>query len=314
MGTREDVSPVALFAFRRPMHLTRTLEALARNPQAVHTEVFAFVDAPKESSDTPLVDEVSRTLEEFAESNAFKRLDVHQAREPKGLAQSVIEGLSLVFRDHDRVIGLEDDIVLAPTGLRFLNEALDAYEHDRLVWSVSAFAPPLQMPAGYDEKIYFSRRASSWGYATWRDRWEAVDWDNEYFHRLAASPRFRRRFALGGNDLPPMLDKQLAGVVDSWAIRWCARQAELGSLTVYPTESLVLNTGLDGSGTHSPVLAGAAGSLGTWGGAAGGFGAQRLNSQISRRFRKYYVSRTRLLASRMWALGRAVFRRTAGEP
>ena len=306
------VSPIALFAFRRPRHLARTLHALARNPQAMETEIYAFVDASKKSSDAPCIDDVCATLEKFATSDAFKRVEVLRAAEPKGLARSVIEGLSLVLRDHDRVIGLEDDIVLAPTALGFLNGALDAYERDRDVWSVSAFAPPLKMPAGYDQSIYFTRRASSWGYATWKDRWEEMTWDSAYFESLASSPQFRRRFALGGNDLPPMLDNQLAGLIDSWAVRWCARQAELGALTVYPTHSLVLNTGLDGSGTHSPVVEGSAGSLGSWEPAGGGFGEARLNSQISKRFGNYYVSRRRLLASKVWGQRRVVFRWASG--
>jgi hypothetical protein len=297
-------APVALFAFRRPTHLRETLNALALNDEARSTEVVAFVDAAADVADRPLVDAVCETLAEFGRTRAFAKLDVHRATEPKGLARSVIEGLSLVLAEHDRVIGLEDDIVLAPSGLAFLNSALDAYSEDRRVWSVSAFSPALRLPRGYDQDVYFSPRASSWGYGTWRDRWDEMSWDTRAFERLAGDPRYRRKFARGGNDLPPMLDKQLSGEIDSWAVRWCARQAEIGALTVYPVRSLVRNSGLDGSGTHSPVVEEMKGQLGTWNPGASSFPQPVLRAAVTRRFRGQYVSRTRLLASKLWQMRR----------
>lgn len=291
-------APIALFAFRRPVHLHATLEALASNPEAPETDVYAFIDAPRLANDDHLVEGVALTLAEFAERGVFRRLDVSRADAPRGLARSVIDGISAVLQNHDRVIGLEDDILLAPTGLSFLNAALDAYATNSRVWSVSAFTPQLRMPPGFRDSIFFTRRASSWGYATWRDRWEEMDWTPEHFRRLARDRNFRRRLALGGNDLPSMLDKQLAGEIDSWAVRWCAQQAELRAMTAYPRDSLVVNTGMDGSGTHSPIAEQDPQTLGSWR-EGDTFPEPGLDPTVSRAFRRGYVSRRRLLASRL---------------
>ena len=48
-----------------------------------------------------------------------------------------------------------------------------------------------------------------------------------------------------------MLEDQIAGRNDSWAIRWRASSFLNDKLTLYPKISLVYNTGTDGSGTNS---------------------------------------------------------------
>lgn len=50
-----------------------------------------------------------------------------------------------------------------------------------------------------------------------------------------------------------MLDAQMEGKIDSWAIRWCYTQSKKNMFTVYPVKSRVRNIGLDGSGTHSGI-------------------------------------------------------------
>lgn len=47
-----------------------------------------------------------------------------------------------------------------------------------------------------------------------------------------------------------MLTDQILGRNNSWAIRWHASIFLKNMLTLYPKESLILNIGLDNSGTH----------------------------------------------------------------
>ena len=65
------------------------------------------------------------------------------------------------------------------------------------------------------------------------------------------SERLEREFNFdGGYDYLAMLDSQVRGKNDSWAIRWYASAFLNNKLTLYPGKSLVLNIGNDGSGTH----------------------------------------------------------------
>jgi hypothetical protein len=47
-----------------------------------------------------------------------------------------------------------------------------------------------------------------------------------------------------------MLDDQVKGKNNSWAIRWYASAFLKNKLTLYPKNSFVKNIGIDGSGTH----------------------------------------------------------------
>jgi hypothetical protein len=47
-----------------------------------------------------------------------------------------------------------------------------------------------------------------------------------------------------------MLEGQIKGTNDSWAVRWYASAFLAGKLTLYPGRSLVHNIGNDNSGTH----------------------------------------------------------------
>lgn len=241
-----------MFAFRRPEHTRQVLKSLAANPEAQSTDVYVFVDGPRRDDEREIVQRTCSTVESFASQSPFRSLRASYASNNMGLAASVISGISNVLESSPAVIGLEDDTVVSPQFLSFMNKALDTYRGDNLVWSVSGYRPNVRIPNRHLDEVFFASRGSSWGYGTWADRWRQMDWSPEYTRRLANDPAFRRAFSKAGWDLPLMLDMQATGAIDSWAIRWCAREVELGSTTVYPPVTLVDNIGLDGSGTHSP--------------------------------------------------------------
>ena len=98
--------------------------------------------------------------------------------------------------------------------------------------------------------ILFSYRGCSWGWATWKDRWELVDWKLKNYYRERFDIKNQKQFMRGGNLMPSMLRAQMSGKIDSWYVRWAYEASKRNKYTVYPTKSLVRNIGLDGSGTH----------------------------------------------------------------
>src|SRR5262249_29728579 len=138
----------------------------------------------------------------------------------------------------------EDDLVLAPGAVRFIDEGLERYEREPRAFSVSAYR------YGRDGKPGFGRRFCSWSWATWRDRWQSVDWAVSDYSSFVKNPFARHAFNRGGDDLCDMLDTQMDGLIDSWAIRMNYAQFKAGGLTLFPARSLIENRGFDGSGTH----------------------------------------------------------------
>ena len=239
-------APIALFAYRRPIHLLRTLEALRANPEASQTELFVFCDGAKDASAAAGVDAVRKLLRGelgFAATHIVVRNSNY------GLARNITEGVSEVLRCRETVIVVEDDIIVSPLFLRFMNEALNYYRDSPTVGSISGYCYPMTDPV---PETYFVRGADCWGWATWRDRWSVYNPDGVALLRELTARNLCQAFDFdGAMPFVEMLKGQIAGQNDSWAVRWHASCFLRDMLILYPGRALAHNIGQDGSGTHS---------------------------------------------------------------
>lgn len=241
-----DPAPVVLFAYRRPDHLERSLRSLASNSLAHSTQVTIYCDGPRGSQDREAV-ELTRAVAKNAQD--FAGLTVIEREENLGLAQSVITGVTEVLGSHDRVIVMEDDLVVSTDFLDYMNQGLRIYRDADQVISIHGYmyaVPPI-LP-----QSVFLRGADCWGWATWRRGWELFEPDSrKLLEELDRSPD-RADFDFNGAfPYRQMLKDQAEGGIDSWAIRWYASAFLQNKLTLYPGQSLVENIGQEGSGTHS---------------------------------------------------------------
>lgn len=241
-----QLAPIILFVYKRPRHALAALESLRSNPQASGSHLVIHCDGPKDASEETAVTEVRRVvrLRRWCGTVEIVERDINI-----GLARSVSSGVTEMLRQHERVIVLEDDLVLSPSFLEFMNDALARYEGIEPVMQVSGYMFPAAFPAGLD--ACFLPMISSWGWATWTRAWRHYDPTMSAFARLSASKKKRRRFDLGGSyPFFDLLRDQCAGRVDSWGIRWYLSVFARHGLTLFPIRSHVRNQGWDGSGTH----------------------------------------------------------------
>ena len=245
------LAPVVLFVYNRLDHTKNLIESLKKNVLADQTELYIFSDAAKNESSAEAVHAVREYIKNYDWQNSFLKVTVVEAEYNKGLASSSIGGVSDILNRYGKVIVLEDDLVLSPYFLKYMNGALDYYQDVEDVWSISGYSFPMKSLKKYPHDVFYSYRGSSWGWATWLDRWEKTDWEVKDFDRLMSSREMQRHFNLGGGDLTGMLSLQMEKRINSWAIRWVYTQSKLNMYTVYPKRSYLLNDGCDGSGTNS---------------------------------------------------------------
>lgn len=239
-------APIALFAYRRPHHLARVLEALRANPEARETELSVFSDSPRDEAAAAGVAEVRRLVQNIA---GFGAVNVVLRGRNHGLAANITDGVRAVLERHDSVIVVEDDIVVSPYFLRFMNAALSCYRDEARVGSISGYCYPLDQPVG---ETFFIRGADCWGWATWRDRWRIYNPDGrELLGKLRSSGLARQFDFDGAMDFTKMLEDQIAKRNNSWAVRWHASCFLSDMLILYPGRPLAMNIGHDGSGTHT---------------------------------------------------------------
>jgi hypothetical protein len=239
------LAPVALFAYARPDHLRRTLDALRANAEARATPLFVFCDGakrPEQAASVDAVRSIVASIEGFASVTPVLR--AHNL----GLAASITGGVSAVLSTHGRVIVVEDDILVAPNFLRYMNDALDCYAEEPRVAAIHGYCFPTERAL---PETFFLRGADCWGWATWSRAWAHFSYDGAALLRALHEHGIEREFDLdGAHPYMRMLKAQVAGSNDSWAIRWHASCFIGGLLTLYPGRSLAHNIGHDGSGTH----------------------------------------------------------------
>jgi hypothetical protein len=243
----ENISPIILFVYNRPEHTRKTVESLLINTLAKESELFIFSDGPKNSSDNVKVAEIRSYIKSIKN---FKRITIIESKINKGLAESVINGVNEIIKKYGKVIVLEDDLVCTTDFLKFMNEALDFYYLEKKIFSISGYSLPIQIPEDYTNDIYLLPRPSSWGWGTWRDRWESANWEFKDLTEFFKNKESQKNFNRGGEDLTPMLKAQILGLIDSWSIRWAYTIFKKNGYCLYPINSKIQNIGTDKSGTH----------------------------------------------------------------
>ncbi|WP_170469484.1 sugar transferase [Ruegeria arenilitoris] len=241
-----DPAPVCLFAFNRPDHTTRTLQALAASPLAAQTYLIAYLDGPRCKEEGPLVAETRKVIEA---QTGFASVTLHARDANAGLARSIQDGVTATMQAYGKAIVVEDDIVTSPAFLTYMNRALDRYQDDPRVWHIAGFNEDL--PALLDRRgAIFWRFMNCWGWASWADRWQHFERDPDKLVQQFSDNDILRLNLNGAEDLWGQVLGNLRGDIRTWAIFWYATIFKQDGLCLSPCRSFVENIGLDGSGTH----------------------------------------------------------------
>jgi hypothetical protein len=243
MGNSEDYAPIALFVYKRPDHTRKALDALIKNPEFSASKFFVYCDGPRHDTDISLVQAVRDLVRSYSLPNIVQ---VERDRN-LGLANSIITGVTELCNKYGKVIVLEDDLITSKYFLKNMNNALNFFEHDKNIWSISGYTSSLKNCDDFNQEYFFSPIACSWGWGTWKNRWERVNWDTRSYN---IAKKDISEFSKLGRQFPLMLELQIKGKIDSWAIRWCYNSFINRAKTVYFIKSNICNIGHDGSGTN----------------------------------------------------------------
>ena len=242
------LAPIVLFVYNRPEHTLRTLESLRTNKESKDSTLFIFCDGPNLNATNSQLKNIEATRKIIRSKLWCKKVEVIESAINKGLANSIINGVTKIVNDYGKVIVLEDDLVLSKYFLKYMNESLDLYQNEDTVISIHGYLYPIkdQLP-----ETFFLKGADCWGWATWKRGWDLFEPDGKKLLKEIQDKKLQYEFDYNGSyPNVKMLEKQIAGKNDSWAIRWYASAFIQNKLTLYPGKSLVKNIGAEGSGTH----------------------------------------------------------------
>ena len=240
-----SLAPIALFVYNRPEHLRVTVEALQKNALAQDSDLIVYSDASKTESQAEAVREVRNHIKKIS---GFRSVTVVERDRNFGLANSIIDGVTATVNKYGRIIVLEDDLVTSQYFLTYMNEALEKFADDDRVVSAHGYVYPVEQSL---PEAFFLPGADCWGWATWQRGWACFNSDGQSLLDELGRRKLIRAFDFNGAySFSKMLEAQINGANDSWAVRWYASAFLAGKLTLYPGRSLVHNIGNDNSGTH----------------------------------------------------------------
>lgn len=236
-------APIALFTYNRPKHTRQVVESLLKNAESKDSILYIFSDGPKTPEKKAGVE---RTREYIHTISGFKEVHVIEREQNWGLANSLIAGISELTETYGKAIVVEDDLVLSPFFLDYMNKALTKYENEERVSAISAFLNPIDCEA---PNTFFLHYFACWGWGTWKRAWDMFNPDANELLRLM---RWKKKsFDMeNSSGFYGMLFCQSRGLIDSWAIRFYASSFIADKLVLFPGVSYASQTGLDGSGVH----------------------------------------------------------------
>ena len=233
-----------LFTYNRSWHTEQVIEGLKHNT-VLPQKLFIFQDGLCQGEDVCEWNHVNSLIQNID----WCEKEIIVSEHNKGLADSIISGINYVFQEYDAIIVLEDDCVPTADFLNFMNQCLEKYRDMTKIYSVSGYAWPIELPEA-SEDIYFCGRMSSWGWGTWKERWNLYERDYTILRKINKSPALTEELMIWGADLEKTLIYNLKGNCNSWAVFWALLVIYNEGVCINPYQSLIRNIGHDGSGVH----------------------------------------------------------------
>jgi len=239
-----NLSPICLFVYNRLLETQETIKALQNNFLANESDLIIFSDGYKSDNDKM---EVMGVRDFIKNIQGFKSVKIYDSQTNKGLANSVIDGVSLVLEDFETVIVLEDDLLTTRNFLDFMNQGLDYYKMFNAVYAINGYSPDIGKES---VDLFKAKRAFPWGWATWEDRWNKDILSNNDISKHINKSVLKEFKNECGADVVGMLKETLNGKNSSWYIRWVFVNFLGKKVSIFPVKSKVINIGFTDKGTH----------------------------------------------------------------
>ena len=138
------LAPIILFCYNRPEHTRKTLLSLKQNYLAEQSTLIIYVDGPKAEASEEQKNRIAEVKKVIREDQWCKDVMIIESDTNKGLASSVMQGVTETVNKYGKVIVLEDDLVSDTWFLKFMNEALTVYENSSDVACISGYIYPVK--------------------------------------------------------------------------------------------------------------------------------------------------------------------------
>jgi hypothetical protein len=250
-----NLAPIVLFVYARPWHTEQTLKALEQNTLAKDSILYIYADGAKENATEEQLEKIQQVRQLIRQKWNFKEIHIIERAKNYGLADNIIDGVTEIVNKYGKIIVLEDDIVTSVGFLKYMNDALNLYQHEEKVMHISGYMFPIGLSKRNIQKnksqTFFYNQASCWGWGTWAEAWKKFNGDCSFLMKELERHNKINYFNIDGSY--PFLDHlklNIEGKVKMWSIKWHASIILNNGFCLHPIQSLTKNIGFDGSREH----------------------------------------------------------------
>lgn len=239
--------PVLIPTLNRYEHFKRCVESLSRNTHADKTELIIGLDYPPSKK---YEDGYKKIKEYIPTITGFAKVTVFERDHNWGASKNFIDLREYAYSKYEAIISTEDDNEFSPCFLDYMNKALEKYQDNNTVLSVTGFNNTHNYKVTKNN-VFFAPTGNHWGIGRWRGKQQLLIFDDNYEKNILFS--FKKSFKLfkvSPNALALLIAMYKTN--SSWGdLKMSCKNILEGRLQLRPRISMVRNWGNDGSGLHS---------------------------------------------------------------
>ena len=241
---------IFILAFSRVTHLKKTILALD-DKLSREDKIYIFCDNFSNSQSAEIKNKVKKVIK-YLKTLDKKRFVITLRNKRVGLRKNWHLAWSFMFNKFDKVICLEDDIVINKNFLPFMKYYLDIYKSNPRIMNISGFSTKMKIPKNYEYDCYLTTRSMSWGQGSWRRVWTKFKSLNQNHKNILKVRNNKKKLTLvGGEDILRTMILDYWKIVESIQVWWVWNIIKNNGYCINPVGSLVKNIGFDGTGYHT---------------------------------------------------------------
>ena len=245
-----ELAPIVIFTYNRPDKTLKVIESLKKNQLAKYSNLYVFCDGINKSKKDDFF-KVNCVIEIIKNTDGFKNIKLIQRNKNLGLYKNITLGLDYIFKKNKKAIILEDDIIVSPNFLKYMNDCLIMYENDNEVGSICS---NLSKNKEKLPSTFFLYHQDCWGWGAWRRSWKLFDHNNKRLLKKIKDQGLEKKFNFENkyNFTRLLVGNQLKK--RSWAVNWYASLLVHKKLNLYSSIPMSKNIGLGENSTNSKMI------------------------------------------------------------
>ncbi len=196
-----------------------------------------------------MVDNVRKYIKKI---KGFKKIKIVERKKNFGLAKNITTGVSKIINKYGKVIVLEDDIIVSPNFLEFMNLSLNKFKNKKKIWHINGWNYNFKFSKNIKKNTFYWRGMNCWGWATWKDRWKNYKNNSSRLIKKWTKNEIEKFNFDNSYNFWSQILRNHNGTISTWAVFWYSSIFEKRGLCLSPLVSLTKNIGNDELSSNHP--------------------------------------------------------------